>query len=154
MSHAGLSTSRFYMWRAIIAMVHADGIVTPQEIDFVQSHTKHVPMSESQQQVLLGDLREPRDVFTMFSQVTHAQDKRDFFALARALSWSDGDYDAQEAHILNVLEKMHMDDENKKLLKESRDVMQEVELGDDQWDYKTPQSKNLFGFLNALVTAN
>jgi len=135
LSDKGLPASQFYMWRAIIAMVHADGIVTPQELAFVQENTKDLPFSQAQRQVLLSDFQTPRDVFTMFSQITSPKDRRDFFVLARALCWADGEYDRQEKNIMEVLEGFQIEKEDKALLEESRQVIQEIDLDKTQWDH-------------------
>jgi len=135
LTDTGLSASQFYMWRAIVAMVHADGIVTPQELAFVQENTKDLPFTDAQRQVLISDFQTPRDVFTMFSQVTSPKDRRDFFILARALCWSDGDYDRQEKNIMEVLEGFQIESEDRALLEESRQVIQEIDLDQNQWDY-------------------
>ena len=41
-----------------------------------------------------------------------------------------------------------MNDETITLLEESREIMNEVELCQNQWRFKTPRSESLFGFLN------
>lgn len=149
----GVTESRFYMWRAVVAMVHADGVVTPHELAFVNDYMRDIHLSEEQLEIVGEDLHTPQDVYHMFSQIEDRQDRIDFFALARALSWCDGDYDGQEKIIIEQLEKLHLGDENVKLLAESREVFGEVELCQNQWKTKSKQSESLFGFLNKLKTA-
>lgn len=149
----GVSASRFYMLRAVVAMAHADGVVTAHELSFINEHIKHINLSKSQIEMIGVDLKNPQDVYQMFSHITNAEDRRDFFALARALSWCDGDYDAQEKHIITQLEKHVISEENLALLQKSRDIINEVELCENQWKFKTTRSKNLFGFLKVLKTA-
>lgn len=144
----GVSESRFYMWRAVVAMVHADGVVTPHEVAFVNDYINDINLSPEQMKMIGGDLQTPQDVYEMYAHITERQDKKDFFALARALSWCDGDYDGQEKHIIEVLEESHMNDENRNLLEESREILNEVELCQNQWKFKTERSRNLLGFLN------
>ena len=95
----GVTNSRFYMWRAVVAMVHADGVVTPHEVTFVNDYIYDIDLSKEQLAVIGQDLQTPQDVYGMFSRITDKQDKKDFFALARALSWCDGDYDGQEKRL-------------------------------------------------------
>ncbi|MCB1529907.1 MAG: TerB family tellurite resistance protein [Rhodospirillales bacterium] len=142
----GLSNSRFYMWRAVVAMAHADGVVTPQEIHFLQDSVKDIEMSEGQIQVLMADLGTPQDIYMMFSQITDPRDKKDFFKFARVLSWSDGDFDAQEKHIVETLEKIHMDESSRLLLRESKMEIQEIPLEADQWT-KTIRNKGILSLL-------
>lgn len=141
------------MWRAVVAMVHADGVVTPHEVSFVNEQVKDLNFSQKQLKQLSDDFKNPQDVNTMFEYVTVPADKRDFFALARALSWSDGDMCKQERHIIDVLEIKHMDPDTRSLLEESRNIMNEVEMSDQNWTYKNDHGRNLFGFLRQLVTA-
>lgn len=141
-----VSASRFYMWRAVVAMAHADGIVTPHEVNFLQEQMKDVPLSEGQMQTLAGDISVPQNIAAMFGQITNSHDKSDFFKLARVLSWSDGDFDAQEQHILEVLEKVMNEGDNRKMLQETRESVKEITLNGDQW---ADQVKGK-GFLNVL----
>lgn len=143
-----VSESRFYMWRAVVAMVHADGVVTPHEVAFVNDYICDLDLSKEQMDTVGQDLQTPQDVYEMYANIVEQQDKKDFFALARALSWCDGDYDGQEKMIIEKLEEIHMNDENRDLLMESRDILNEVELCRNQWKFKTPRSENLLGFLN------
>ncbi len=153
----GVAESRFYMWRAVVAMVHADGVVTPQEVAFVNDYMKVISLSAQQIEEIGRDLQAPQDVYEMFSYILTRQDRKDFFVLARALSWCDGDYDGQEKLIIEQLEEMHMDDESRVLLEESRDIFNEVELCQNQWkvkeNAKSDYSEKLFGFLNILRAA-
>lgn len=145
-----LSESRFYMWRGVVAIAHADGVVTPHEVSFINDYIRDVNCSKEQLDIIGQDLREPQSICDMFSHIEDAQDKIDFFALARALSWCDGDYAAQEEFIIEHLEKENLIAENKALLEESRDILNEVELCKDQWKFKTERSRNLFGLLDVV----
>lgn len=138
--------SRFYMWRAVVAMAHADGIVSPHEINFLRAQMKDLPFSEDQLQTLAGDLALAQDIHVMFARVIHAQDKRDFFTLARVLSWSDGDYAAQEQHILDCLAADMQDEESHRLLDDSRRAVSEISLDADQWEKGVRET----GFLGVL----
>jgi uncharacterized membrane protein YebE (DUF533 family) len=131
-----------------VAMVHADGVVTPHELSFINDHIREINLSEGQLSVIGEDLQTPQDVYEMFSKIEEKTDKRDFFALARALSWCDGDFANQERHIIKCLEDKHIDSETQELLEESRSLVSEIELNCDQWNFKTDRSRNLFGFLN------
>ncbi len=148
-----VTESRFNMWRAVVAMVHADGVVTPHELTFINNHIRDINLSEGQRGVLGEDLQTPQDAYGMFAKIKEQQDKRDFFALARALSWCDGDFDNQEKLIIKHLEKSHMDEETQSLLEESREIAGEIELCDNQWNFKSERSRNLFGFLNKRKAA-
>ncbi len=98
-----ISDSRFHMWRAVTAMVHADSVVEPHEVNFIVENIRKLPFTEAQMAVLLGDLKTPVDMEENFLKITAPRDKEDFFHLAQAIAWSDGDFDAQEQALLNKI---------------------------------------------------
>lgn len=98
-----ISESRFYMWRAVVAMAHADSVVRPHEIHFILENTKKLPLDETQRDVLTKDTETPADIRWLFSKIKHEDDRQDFFHLARALSWSDGHFDEREQELLRLV---------------------------------------------------
>ena len=96
------------MWRAVVAMVHADEIVQPHEINFILENTKTLPLSKEQFEILTEDLRTPADIETHFRQITLLRDKEDFFHLARAIAWSDGEFDETEKVMLKKIRALPM----------------------------------------------
>ena len=148
-----LNESRFYMWRAVVAMIHADDVVTPHELSFIQDTMKGLELSAGQHDIIRQDIETPQLIHEMFGKIADIDDRKEFFALARALSWCDGDFDAQEEKILEYLEQSHNMAEYHNIMDESRDIVNEIELCENQWHFKTEKSKNLFGFLNKLRSA-
>lgn len=103
-----LTDSRFAMWRAIIALAHADGIVMPSEEEFGARYMDRTGASDAQRDILRQDLLSAHDPGTLFAQITRPEDKADFFQFARALLWCDGDFAAQEAAIIERLQTDHV----------------------------------------------
>lgn len=149
----GVSASKFYMWRAVVAMAHADGIVTPHELEFLQTSLQGVALSNGQMELLKKDIKYPQDIHVMFSQITDATDRREFFKLARILSWSDGDFDAQEKKILKSLEEINGSEQDRALLRESREELQEIEM-DEAVFAAAQKSGGLLGLLGRLSTSS
>lgn len=147
-----LTESRFYMWRAVVAMVHADGVVTPHELAFVNDYIREIDLSPSQLEIIRDDLHVTQDIYEMFVHITDRQDKIDFFSLARALSWCDGDFDRQEKEIIERLEKINGNADALSILEESREIINEVDLCERQWQSSKDTNKNLFGFFKKLKT--
>lgn len=104
----GINESRFYMWRAVFAMAHADNIVTADEKDFMEGYLKNVPFSDEQKETLQNDMIEAQDVHEMFSMVTDLEDQSAFFQFSRELVWCDGDLDRQEEEIKSRLTSEQM----------------------------------------------
>ncbi len=146
----GISESRFNMWRCVVGMAHADGVITPHELAFINNYIKDLSLSKAQLDIVGDDLREAQDIHDIFSKVTDHQDKKDFFVLARALSWCDGDYAAQEKSIIEQLEKLNLFEENQKMLMDSRNTVDEIKLCKDQWKVETESDGDLLGFFNGL----
>lgn len=122
----GLSESRFYMWRAVVAMAHADDVVKPHEVNFILENTQNVIMTEEQRSVLTEDLRRPVPMQRVFDRITNPRDKEDFFHLARALSWSDGDFDETEQALLRQLRGLSLSEEDEETMNSSRGHFHEM----------------------------
>lgn len=104
----GVSESRFYMWRAVIALAHADNRVTEEEHEFIDRYLHNVPFSDSQREVLIDDVLNAKNVTEMFDQVSEPTDRGEFFEFARMIVWCDGDYDAQEEKLFAHLKDTQM----------------------------------------------
>ncbi len=98
-----ISDSRFNMWRAVVSMIHVDGIVTPHEVNCILEFTRDIPFNDEQRGVIERDISSPSPVRDLFSQISSPRDREYFFHLARAVSWSDGDLDAREEALLREL---------------------------------------------------
>lgn len=111
-----LSESRFHMWRAVAAMIHADDMVLPHEINFIIESTKNLPLTDEQRAILTWDISHPGDIDKYFEKITHPRDKEDFFHLARAISWSDGDFDAREQALIQRMRVIPMGQADKSIM--------------------------------------
>ena len=103
-----ISDSRFNMWRAVTAMVHADSVVRPHEVNFIVENIRKLPLSDEQIEILSDDLQTPRDIEVSFREITAPRDREDFFHLARAIAWSDGDFDDREQALLDRIRSLPM----------------------------------------------
>lgn len=126
----GLSTSQFYMWRAVFAMAHADDVITDDERDFMYKAIGNHAFSDFQKDILLNDIENKQDIASMFSFITEQEDRSKFFYYARMLCWSDGDFDTQEQEILTRLKRSYL--QNVDFDKIMQDVS--LELDDDDKD--------------------
>lgn len=106
---AGVSQSRFYMWRAIFAIAHADGKIDKKEEGFMDSYLQSEPFTLQQKAILEDDIIHPKDPGEMLAQVSSYEDQGLFFQFARMLVWSDGNYDLQEKEIMERLLGAHME---------------------------------------------
>ncbi len=102
-----LSDSRFYMWRAIFALAHADGHVSDEERRFMEIYLSRLSATPEQKQILKGDIEHRHDVAPLFAKISVEKDVEDFFNFARLLVWSDGDFGKQERQIMDLLRQRH-----------------------------------------------
>src|SRR4051812_7714230 len=100
---SGMSQSRFFMWRAIIALAHAHGILTQKERDFVEGYIKHLPLSDQQKAIMQEDIDTPQSINGMLMGVQEENDHADFFQFAQMIMWCNGNQDEQEKAIVDRL---------------------------------------------------
>ncbi len=151
----GVSQSRFYMWRAVIAMVHADHVVTIEEKELAESYLDNVPFSEEQLGVLRQDLLHAQGIEGMFSKITDPMDQGEFFGFARLMVWCDGDFDRQEEEIFNCLKDIQMSrldpEALRGMVQQSREVFDLDRLREDEaFQNDAKDTVNLGRLLDAL----
>lgn len=100
-----INESRFYMWRAIFAVAHADGVLTIEETDFLSKCLEKDNFSPGQRQILMRDLMQPQSISNMFEHVFDEEDKIDFFIYAEELGTIDGHFCGEEKKSINSLKK-------------------------------------------------
>ncbi len=105
---SGMSDSRFYMWRAVFAMAHADHVVTAEEKKYLKGVLGSEPFNDDQKAILERDIDAAQDVAEMFLRVEDQSDRSQFFYHARMLVWSDGDFGEQEQKIIMRLKQNHV----------------------------------------------
>lgn len=107
----GVPESRFYMWRAVFAMAHADDYLSPEEQEMLYKYLEEIPFSKEQVKVLREDLAIPQDTEEMLSRVRNRFDRLHFLRLAQALIICDGHLDKREEEMLKHLqEKFKIED--------------------------------------------
>lgn len=132
-----ISESRFNMWRAVVAMIHADEVVKPHEINFVLQSTRDLPFTNEQRGILSADIHTRSDIHEFFGKITNPKDKLDFFHLARAAAWADGDFDEREERLIARLAGLPLQEKDKELLRRSVEdfedtFVHETQKTDDQ----------------------
>lgn len=98
-----VSDSRLNMWRAVIALAHADHKLTDEEIQFIGKKIKGGKMSADQQEILLSDLQSPAELENVLPKVSEPSDRAMLVYYGRLLVWSDGEYAIQEEKLLNMM---------------------------------------------------
>lgn len=114
------------MWRAVVAVAHADSVVKPHEINFIVENTKELPLSPAQRLTLSDDIFQSCDVQSMFEKITSPRDKEDFFHFARAIAWSDGAFDDRERALIARLKSLSLQEGDRAILQSSSSRFQDM----------------------------
>ncbi|MCB1782470.1 MAG: TerB family tellurite resistance protein [Alphaproteobacteria bacterium] len=99
-----VGTSRFYMLRCLVAMAHADGIVTDEERAYFSALTMRLPLSDAQRATLDDDLDTAQDVADLLPHINEPQWRSQLIYFARLMAYKDGVLDPSEQ---DLLDKMH-----------------------------------------------
>jgi uncharacterized membrane protein YebE (DUF533 family) len=99
-----LTDSQMAMWETVVALVHADGEVHTEEDKFLTERFEKLPVTPEQKQELLKHIDKPGNPRELFQQITEPADRSQLIYFARLLFHSDGDFAAQEKHILDLLQ--------------------------------------------------
>lgn len=131
-----ITESRFYMWRAVVALAHADGVVVPEEEALIENYLSHVAFTDEQKSILREDLKTPQSPYDMYEKITDRTDQAEFFQFARILVWCDGDLDRQEDQIFKHLQKKQVTevgmDNMRQLAEETRDLERIRRMREDE----------------------
>lgn len=99
-----MSESRFYMWRCIIALAHADGTITPPERETIWDALEGEELlSREQREQLDADMDTPRSVDDLLGKVRDGADRQDLLIKARELLWSDDIMGGMEERMMRHL---------------------------------------------------
>ena len=107
-----INDSKFNMWRAIVALVHADGVSHPDEDKFLQEAFSKLPFNDEQVKTLAEDMTNVKNVDDFYKEITDPSDRSHFIYFARLLFWSDGDFHHQEEAILQSFREQTLDKAN------------------------------------------
>lgn len=146
-----VTESRFYMWRALFAIAHADDKVCSEERHFMHKILQDYPFTAEQARILEADMAVKQDVAGLFEQITNPQDRSQFFDYARTLVWCDGDYGAKEQEALLKLNRAHVLSADFDTLDETAPL--ELDDGEEDAHLTTPQRREYpvkTGFLARL----
>ncbi len=102
------TASKFYMWRTIVAMAHADSMVHDDERAYLtrifDNMKARAGLPQDYYDTLLTDLESPQDCAAMLSHVNDPNYRAQIIYFARLLAYKDGAlHPSEEA----LLEKLH-----------------------------------------------
>lgn len=100
--------SMFYMWRCIIVMAHADGVIHKSEREFFEkvfaNMARAYTLTKDQADTFARDLESPQDIDQLLPNVADTEFRSLLLYFSQIVAWIDGDLSPHEA---NLLKKLH-----------------------------------------------
>jgi uncharacterized membrane protein YebE (DUF533 family) len=98
-----VGTSQFYMWRCVVALAHADGMVNAGERDYLNAVFGRMGLTPEQKAVLQGDMAAAQDIGQLLTHINEPEWRGQLVYFAGLLARADGTLDPQEDHLLKKL---------------------------------------------------
>lgn len=112
------SVEKFIILRCLVAMAHADGVVTDDEISYINNFAEQISLSPLQKAQLSTDFDVAQDPFILFSQLENPAARSQVLYFARILAHQDGVLDPSEEELLRHLNMASSGQENFEPIKE------------------------------------
>ncbi len=106
-----VSTSKFYMFRCMIVMAHADNVFCEQERAYMYALMNHtrVPLTDEQYTTLEDDMKTPKALEDLLPYINDPNYRGQLVYFARLMAAKDGNIDADEEALLNKLNAYAID---------------------------------------------
>ncbi len=124
-----ISQSKFYMFRTLYSLLHADNIITDEELDFMKNVLEDVELSDEQSDIFYDDIKNPKDAVEMFKGITDDSDKSAFFSFAYDLVLTDGNYHTKEYKVIKSLQSLYDKENGKEVDTDEIDLVLEQRSG-------------------------
>jgi tellurite resistance protein len=150
-----VSDSMFNMWRCIIMVAHADGVIHEKESEFFEkvfvSMAKVYALTEAHHQTWQEDLATVQSIEALLARVTDPECKSMLLYFSQVVAWIDGNLSPDEAALLKKLHNSIMPNEpTEKIMADIRaDIAARVVARKDT--EKSLQRNPLFFALDALL---
>lgn len=98
-----VGTSQFYMWRCVVALAHADGMVQDAERAYLNRIFGNMALTDEQKSTFQSDLSQPQDIAQLLSHINEPEWRGQLVYFAGLLARADGVLDPTEDAILKKL---------------------------------------------------
>ena len=151
-----VSTGKFYMFRCLIVMAHADGVFSDIERGYMYSFMNHqrVLLSDEQYKTLEDDMDNPKAIEDLLPYINEPQYRSQLLYFARLMAFKDGVKTPDEDALLQKLHASTTDGIDLDTIRaEAKDAAQrEINESDIYIDSIRPQG-GWFGALDKLMLA-
>lgn len=150
------SISKLYMWRCVITMAHADGLIHEDErkhlTTIFDNMRERAGLSQENYILLISDLSDPQDPLEMLKHINEPQYRSQVVYFARLLAYKDGHLHPSEEELLQklhakVTDGLNMDEIRKEV---QTNVNQELVLHELDMDANRPEG-GLYGLLDEFM---
>lgn len=125
----GISPSLYNMWRCVICIAHADGIIQPEERTYLEQIFANLDrtygLTPTQKMTLAADLEIPQNLADLLAKVTEPEYRGMLIHFGTILANADGIVTEDEERILNMLHAQQMDSIDADKLRE--DIRRDME---------------------------
>jgi uncharacterized membrane protein YebE (DUF533 family) len=109
----GISPSLYNMWRCVICIAHADGIIQPEERLYLEqifvNLDRTYKLTPTQKMTLAADLEIPQNLADLLAKVTEPEYRGMLIHFGTILANADGIITEDEDRILTMLHAQQMD---------------------------------------------
>jgi uncharacterized membrane protein YebE (DUF533 family) len=138
-----VSTSKFYMLRCVIAMAHADGIVTEVEKAYIYGIMNHLPLTGEQAKALDDDIKNAKNIEDLLPYINDPVYRGQVVDFARIMAYKDGHLDPAEDVLLKKLNAHALDGLDLEAIKKS--VHESVARDMTKYDLKVGSDRPVKG---------
>ena len=104
-----ITSSQYNMYKALIALVWADGKVADEERSYIETFLRNQhDLTFDQRDELLEALDHQPDIDAIWDQITEVQDRAFLLDMASAVFYADGEYSIEEKQLYNRLLEKHL----------------------------------------------
>jgi uncharacterized membrane protein YebE (DUF533 family) len=125
----GINPSLYYMWRCVICIAHADGIVQPEERAYLEKIFANLDrvygLTPTQKLTLAADLEIPQNLADLLVKVTEPEYRGMLIHFGTLLANADGIVTEDEERLLSMLHAQQMDHIDAEKLRE--DIRRDME---------------------------
>lgn len=147
---------KFYMWRCIVAMAHADGLIHEQEETYLNrifdNMKQRAGLPENHYRILRDDLENPQDVGRLLPYINDPQYRSQVVYFARLLAYKDGELHPSEEQLLHKLHAQVTQGLDMDAIREEvrYNVQQDLVIHEGAMDSQRP-TDGLFGLIDQIA---
>jgi uncharacterized membrane protein YebE (DUF533 family) len=151
------SISKLYMWRCVVTMAHADGLIHETErthlTNIFDKMREKAGLAQEDYILLISDLSSPQDPLEMLKHINEPQYRAQVVYFARLLAYKDGHMHPTEQELLDklhagVTDGLNMDEIRREV---QNNVGQDLTLHQVEIDSQRPdEGVGLYRLIDAL----